>query len=215
MGPEQMPTAGCPAYIGTHALDGFQTMASPTGPLRLLIGVTGHLDLCDVHPDPLRAAIADALALLFGQSRVPVAVLSALARGADRLVADVALEMKCELIAVLPMSPDLYASSLIERSGDTTESIKDFWRLLARARNTCIVPPTSSEPDAAYMAVGRDIARCSHILLAVWDGEGLEADGGTAWVVNERRGLHATGLPSEALPRGPIYHIAVHRHDGV
>lgn len=188
-------------------------MDSPTGPLRLLIGVTGHLDLCDRHPDQLRAAVADALGLLGGPSRVPVVVLSALARGADRVVAGVALEMGCELVAVLPMPPDLYASSLIENSGDTPESIKEFWRLLGLAHNTCIVPPASSDPEAAYMAVGRDIARCSHILLAVWDGEGLEADGGTAWVVNERRGLHATGLPSEALPRGPIYHIAVHRQD--
>jgi hypothetical protein len=50
-------------------------MDSPTGPLRLLIGVTGHLDLCDRHPDQLRAAVADALGLLGGPSRVPVVVL--------------------------------------------------------------------------------------------------------------------------------------------
>ena len=86
--------------------------------LPLIIGVTGHRDLRDEDLVQLRQEVdavirklqSDYLIPRHGsqKSETPIIVLSALAEGADRLVAKVALEAGAKLIAPLPMPRDEY-----------------------------------------------------------------------------------------------------------
>src|SRR3954453_2787819 len=81
--------------------------------LPLVIGVTGHRDLRDEDVARLEgegAAIVTGLRrdFLRNDPETPTIVLSALAEGADRLVARVALAQGARLIAPLPMPLDEY-----------------------------------------------------------------------------------------------------------
>jgi hypothetical protein len=75
--------------------------------LPLVIGVTGHRDLRDEDVARLEAEVAGVIAglrrdYLDGDGETPIIVLSALAEGADRLLARVALA-RARLIAPLPL----------------------------------------------------------------------------------------------------------------
>ena len=99
------------------------------GCLPIVIGVCGHRHLRPTDLPHYRACVAeffDDLARRYPAT--PLRVLSALAAGADRLVAEVALERGHELIVPLPLEPADY-----ER--DFPDSVGEFRALLAR------VPP--------------------------------------------------------------------------
>src|SRR5258708_20873104 len=81
--------------------------------LPLVIGVTGHRDLRDEDVPKLEAEVAAIIAglrldYLEGDSETPIIVLSALAEGADRLVARVALAQGARLLPPLPLPPQEY-----------------------------------------------------------------------------------------------------------
>src|SRR5262249_2871465 len=122
-------------------------------------------------------------------------LLSPLAEGADRLVAEVALEMNAQLIVPLPMSIDLYEE-------DFQDSKTEFHRLLKQAHFSFeVFPPYDREAvktdpqarDLRYEAVGKYIVRASQILLALWDGVPSNKVGSTAAVVN----FQTQGLPEQ------------------
>lgn len=86
-------------------------MPLPPLPYRLTIGVTGHRTL--THPKELRVAVAQVLEDIRTRVTPPAAtlafaVLSPLAEGADRLVAEVCLDQlpDCLLKVVLPLPLD-------------------------------------------------------------------------------------------------------------
>jgi hypothetical protein len=140
---------------------------------------------------------------------MPVTVLSSLAKGADRVAADVALQMGCHLVAVLPMPKEDYEGDF-RSLGETPDDIANFRRLLGLASNFCVVPASHPEQETVYGAASRHIASRSHVLLAMWDG-GKETPGGTAWLVNRFLGRRGPDLHPASWPRGPVYHIRVHR----
>src|SRR5262249_32407575 len=88
-------------------------MESPPDRLPLVIGVTGHRDLRDEDVPRLEREVAAVIAglrrdYLRDDPRTPIIVLSALAEGADRLVARVALAQSARLIAPLPLPLEEY-----------------------------------------------------------------------------------------------------------
>jgi hypothetical protein len=121
----------------------------------------------------------------------PPVVLSPLAEGADRLVAEVVLEHPgAGLSAVLPLPQDDY-----EQDFGTPESVQDFRRLLARASEVVVLPPVA-ERNEAYANVGEYVLNHCEVLVAIWDGQPAQGRGGTAEVVQE------------ALARGlPVLHV--------
>jgi hypothetical protein len=195
--------------------------------LPLVIGVTGHRDL---RPGA-RAELASCVRAILLQLRItypntPLLLLSPLAEGADRLVAEVALEssIAARLMVPMPMPRVLY-----ERDFLTSESRAEFARLLAAATHSLELPlvhgmtpeetPDLKRRQLQYVAVGEFIARHCQILLALWDGQSGAA-GGTADVVQ----LKLTGNWPEAaddapfdgiVPVGPVYHVMTPRqsHD--
>ena len=97
--------------------------------LPLVIAVTGHRDLVAGE----LAGIRERVRTLFNElrERYPertLSVMSALAEGADRLVAEVALEFGIELTVPLPMAKDEYLQDF-----ETEESRAEFETLIARA----------------------------------------------------------------------------------
>jgi hypothetical protein len=190
----------------------------PDGRLPIVIGVTGHRHLraadLPVHREHVRA--------LFAQLRrrypsTPLRVLTALAEGADRLVAEVALEEGHELLVPLPLEPADY-----ER--DFPESVAEFHSLLQRIPpERVFVLPQDADSDAQsltphdlrekrYRAVGVFLAQQSHLVLALWDGQPTASGAGTFAVVRLQldgpAGMPEAGLrPLDAEDGGPVYHV--------
>jgi hypothetical protein len=153
-------------------------------PLCLRIAVTGHRDLC-ADDAALTDAVAEALATIdsrrrAGTSATPVglAVVSALAEGADRIVAWLAMQRGASLEVVLPMPPADYLTDFKPAS-----SQDEFDALLAQATTVTELDWTG-ERDRAYERAGRAIVDRSDVVLALWDGQAARGRGGTAEIVS-------------------------------
>ena len=152
-------------------------------------------------------------------------LLSALAEGADRLAARVALELGARLVVPMPMPRPLY-----EDDFNTPSSRDEFADLVDRSSGLVHLPllPGVTEQDIRepghardqeYAKVGAYIARHSQVFVAFWDGAAERADttGGTAQTVGFRlRGVPAPyAVPHHALvfatTPGPVVHIETPR----
>lgn len=146
------------------------------------IGVTGHRFLAEV--DKLVAAVDEAIRQLeatFPDSRFTI--VSSLAEGADRLVARrVLLQRGAQLIVPLPLPLADYVSGWASQH--------EFWELLAQAVQVIDLPPQATH-EAAYDALGRYVLDHCDVLVAIWDGQEAQGQGGTGSIVAEarRRGL--------------------------
>ena len=180
------------------------------------VGVTGHRRLDDVRGgltervrETLRE-IAEALvaahaeqAACFAADPPLLRVISPLAEGADRLVAQVALDgqpalpIAVDLQCPLPFPVESYRLDFIEQSSKDA-----FDALLARATAIVELPGERRQPDApedapdlqgaAYATVGEYVIDHSDLVLALWDGGPARGVGGTAEVVARAR---AQGVP--------------------
>ena len=196
--------------------------------LPLVIGVTGHRDLRDQDVPQLEAEIAAIFAALRRDylgpdGETPIILLSALAEGADRLAARVALAQGLRLIAPLPLPIEEYRRDF--EPGLKPGNMAEFGALLAQAMAAPVVPFTPGNSLAAvradgarraeqYRAVGLFIAQHSNVLIAIWDGdESASAPGGTAEVVKFKR----DGIPLDVgrsarasldgSEIGPVIHV--------
>jgi hypothetical protein len=200
--------------------------------LPLVIGVTGHRDLRDQDVPELERQVAAIIArlrrdYLGGDRSTPIVVLSALAEGADRLVARVALAEGARLIAPLPLPPDEYRRDF--EPGLKPGNIAEFEQLLAQAISAPVMPFTPGNSlDAVradgkkraeqYRAVGIFITQHCQVLLALWDGntEDMAAGGSAEIVTFNREGIPLTvsGSPRASLDAseiGPVIEIVTPR----
>jgi hypothetical protein len=171
------------------------------------IGVTGHRKL--ENPAAIEALVKQAIdaeiAGLFppesrlkleparqaGATPISFRVLSALAEGADRVVARAVLSYPgARLEAVLPLALEDYLEDFASE-----ESRAEFAALLARCgkpvllRSRRILQDSSSPAGQAelrkdaYAQAGRYVVDRCDLLIAVWDGEPSSGHGGTAEIV--------------------------------
>ncbi len=162
-------------------------------PTTVRIGVTGHRVLQD---EPrVRARVRAALQQLddlLQHTPHTLVIVSPLAEGADRLVAEEVLGWRSVkggqacLEAVLPLAVDDYLSDFAGM-----ESREAFRALLARAGTVQTLHPTGSR-EQAYAAVGRHIVQHCDVLIAIWSGESPGGAGGTAEVVAYARKVERT-----------------------
>jgi hypothetical protein len=153
------------------------------GRVPILIGACGHRNIA--NSDELTGAVkTQCEALKKSYPHSPFVILSALAEGADRLIAKVAMKaLGAELIAVLPMPPEEY-----ERDFQTAESRDEFRALLKSALYVRVAdaPPgdawkVEGEPrNIQYARAGAIIADHAQVLFAIWDGKPARGTGGTA-----------------------------------
>ena len=160
------------------------------GQVPITIGVTGHRN---IHADAIEH-ISEQLKQLFSHFKqqfpeTPLLILSPLAEGADQLVAQIALEMQLDIIAVLPMEKSEYqkdfANSAIN-SDENTAIKQSFNDLLGKAAysKTLIDFDPIEHRDLCYANVGKWIVDQSDIVIALWDGNLETLTGGTGEVVN-------------------------------
>jgi hypothetical protein len=196
----------------------------PDGRLPIVIGVTGHRHLRAADLPKHREHVRE----LFAQLRrrypsTPLRIVTALAEGADRLVAEVALEEGHELLVPLPLEPADY-----ER--DFPESVAEFHSILRRVppEQVFVLPRDAAsdhehltphdQRERSYRAVGMFLAQQTHLLLALWDGQPTTSIAGTAAVVRLKldgpSGMPEAGLrPLDADDGGPVYHVHAPRAD--
>jgi hypothetical protein len=169
------------------------TLARCDDPEPLQVGVTGHRVLAETErvEAGIEAAIARIEASHPGRSLV---VVSALAEGADRLVAAAVLRRPgARLWAVLPLPK----ADLLDDFA-TLDSKEEFLRLLARADEVTELPAQAGRAEAFAAANDLLLDRID-LLVAVWDGRGVQGQAGTADVVTRAR---VRGLPVARIHAG-------------
>jgi hypothetical protein len=186
-------------------------------PYPIIVGVTGHRDVTGSAETVLRSAVNAILLGLRREFGEALHVMSALADGADQLVADEAEAHGLPLIAVAPMRCDAYRGTLT--NGASFDRHWDRAVLRLELPTLCDL----AAPDCAelhYEQLGALLSRRSHLLLALWDGLPPAGQrGGTASVVRMRRGgehtvagFHVSPLFAGAFsrldlsPGGPVLH---------
>jgi len=172
----------------------------------LRVGVTGHRPdrLARADLPELRARVAEVLSALQAGSRGRVTLVSALAEGADQLVAEVALKAGLRLVCPLPFPLETYGQDFAGAG-----ALGTFRTLLAQAAEVEELPGSRGSPDAeaaAYAAVGARIVDRSDVLLAIWDGAQSRGAGGTADVVAQAR---RAGLPAVWISATPPHRATV------
>ena len=173
------------------------TAAPPVPGRTLRIAVTGTRQTMPSH---VARQVSELLALIVtltpdskdGPTRRYV--ISPLAEGADRLVANCALDQGFDLVCPLPFPRDAYA-----RDFESDASKAEFDRLLRRAEGRVLEldsrrPPEKPVGDAekarrqaedsnAYEAVGRLVVRNCDLIVGIWDGGPGHGRGGTAEII--------------------------------
>jgi hypothetical protein len=183
--------------------------------IRLRIGVTGHRappKLPAQSEAPLRALLDRTLAAIVEKARQiegeyaalpgsdlasPSAsaeelasrfvVVSSLAEGSDRIVADAGLAAGFALEVILPLARAEYA-----RDFETEASRAAFARLLERAAAVFDLNGAADDRPRAYEAAGFVMLANIDLLIAIWDGKEAAGIGGTAQIVGR---AIADGIP--------------------
>lgn len=150
---------------------------SDPGSSEVIIGVTGHRILD--NPKPIISGVDRALHAIktsFDAGRL--VILSPLAEGADRIVANRALAIAgTKLIAILPLPVEMYQEDF-----QSSSSRKEFHDLLQLADDVIELPRTIKREES-YRNAGEYLVAKSDVLIAIWDGLPARGPGGTAEVV--------------------------------
>ena len=189
-----MLNADLRSIVHHRAMATSESSSPPRPRLVVQIGVTGHRpnrlspDVAAALPaqcDQILKAI-EALAfrahdpLIHSPEPPLLRVLSPLAEGADRIVANAGLSLGADLQCPLPFHEEEYCRDFASES-----SRDEFHALLAKASAVFQINGTHDAADVAYERVGRFVLEQSDFLIAIWDGEPAAGRGGTTQIVEE------------------------------
>lgn len=161
----------------------------------ITIGVTGHRPhRLIVSQGKLQRRVRSVLTGLIraasDQPEPGSAVLdvnSALAEGADQIVAGEALALGQRLTALLPFCRSDYEATFSDRT--LLLPFRDLWR---KADKKVELDGCRARPQAAYVAVGALTLARADIILTLWDGKPAQGRGGTPEVL---QGALEWGIP--------------------
>jgi hypothetical protein len=150
------------------------------------IGVTGHRYLKETGK--IIKGVDKALKMIEETFGLPLIMFSALAEGADQLVVFRAQAMweDTQLVALLPMKLDDYLSEFT-----SFVSKAEIINLMETADQVIELNQAGSQ-TSAYLEAGKQILNHCDVLVAVWDGQESQGEGGTAEIVTLAR---ERGLP--------------------
>jgi hypothetical protein len=160
----------------------------------LSIGVTGHRGppkLPKESEAPLRATINRILSAVIAMapnsqtnqisySPREFIIMSSLAEGSDRIVAEAGLAAGFRLEVILPLRRAEYACDF-----EIPKSRLAFERLLDRASAIFELNGTADDRSRAYLAAGFAMLEKIDILITIWDGKEASGIGGTEQIVNK------------------------------
>jgi hypothetical protein len=173
-------------------------------PLRIRIGVTGHRVLKE--PEIIKSKVREILdsiipkcfapKILKEQSIEPLSfsVITMLAEGADRLIANEVLRIPgSEMEVVLPFNIADYMNDFV-----TAKSKTEFEGLLIKSKNIVTLekhPPEDNPSlklagkirDIQYKEGGHYVVNHCDLLVAIWDGKQSGGIGGTAEIIDYAR----------------------------
>jgi len=145
----------------------------------MTIAVTGHRDI--VIDENLIAQI-DTFFMQMLERYEKVTLMSALADGADQLVAKRALKHKDIYLEVpLPLPQEDYEKTLTDKS--------NFLKLLHEATRSYVLPKVHTH---SYKNLGYYLVQNADIVLALWDGTYNAERGGTGDVVRYAKSQNTT-----------------------
>lgn len=142
------------------------------------IGITGHMNLTPATEELVAAELRELLAPYADADLVGV---SCLARGADQLFAGVLLDLGGRLEVVLPTTT--YREQKIK-----PDNLEAFDALINRAAHVHTMPFTTANREA-YESANKALLDAIERLVAVWDGQPAQDQGGTGAMVAQARRL--------------------------
>ena len=171
----------------------------------------------------MRQATRDALAELVKTFPAQLLVVTALAEGADQLVAEVAEELGIGLVVVSPMPLSRYRTTMEDSAALALDRLWDSPAVAQRIELPMLDLPEPSDA-AQYEQLGLLLSRRSHILLALWNGDDPERRGrshgtprqkrgGTPHVVAIRQSGERDKAASEVIGRGVLFEQVSFRLD--
>ena len=193
----------------------------------LVVAVTGHRDLVPGEQAQIRDLVESFLVNL--RKLYPgrgVSVMSSLAEGADRLVAEVALELGIALTVLLPMPRELCELDFTDdasrqRFAELCAVAADVFELpLVRGATPERIAESAAARSQQYAQAGVFLCAHCHVLLAIWDGKPSDQLGGTSQVVRFHHddvmpGYTPTGTPNRLILTDDesdlVYHIVCSR----
>ena len=202
----------------------------PKPRLALAVAVIGHRPnrLQGAEPE-VQVRIAEALTLIaaavkaahekyaefFAPEPPALTLVSALAEGADRIAAHVAVERGFGLSAVLPFAIEEYEKDFADAA-----SRAEYRELLAQSASTTILCGARDDQPRAYEIVGDTVLDCSDLVLAVWDGGPSAGRGGTTELLVRATGqglpivhIDATGTQPTRIRWAGLSQLALPRAD--
>ena len=161
----------------------------------LRIGVTGHRPHRLVVSERLLArrvsrvlsGLAGAMSGAGWPGSQSLDINSALAEGADQIVAREALALGQRVTALLPFSRRDY-----EATFDDKARVATFRGLLKQASERLQLGSRPKQAEAGYVAVGNLTVARSDLILTIWDGKPAEGRGGTPEILQNAIGW---GIP--------------------
>lgn len=142
----------------------------------LAVAVGGHRELHPAHEDMIAQQISAKFEELGRRYRhTSIRCLSGLSEGAGMIGAEVALQRGMELVVVLPSKPEVFCTvfdSPAHAAREAAELKKRFFSLVQGSSQLIVLEEGQAQSAAQDSArVGKYLARHSHLLLAVGDGE--------------------------------------------
>lgn len=146
----------------------------------VIFAVTGHMDISQDSVTKSKKIVKEIFETFNKEyPHTSALLISALAEGADMLVAEVALECGIELHVMLPYQEEMYLKSF-----KNSKNIQTFKKLKSMASRVEVVSDINvSSLEDSYELLGKKLADLSTILIALWDGKDNGKRGGTSEVV--------------------------------
>lgn len=165
----------------------------PLYEIPFMVGVAGHRDPLPAQIPAIRVAVGALFRqLVDAHPAVRIQLICPMADGADLLVAEVALDMGIDILALLTFPEDICRADL---HSDAAQSIFD--RVLAKAERLELplapgvtrehLKHGAPERDRQFQRAALVLATYSSLLIVIWDGKATEHAAGTARVVEFRQ----------------------------
>lgn len=193
--------------------------APPYPRLPIIVGITGHWDLLESALPEVQAAIGGVLDELLARFGSQLLVVTALADGADQLAGAEAAKRGIAVAAVSPMPLSDYRETM--RSAAGLRGLDALWDdpcVVQRIELPLVsgVAEPARQAEMQYEQLGVLLARRSHILLALWNGQDPEKaagrhgspralPGGTPHVVALRQGGERNEVSPGLMAGSPLF----------